>query len=446
MPDATLDADFLVIGAGMAGLSAAASAARRGASVFVIEKGPDIGGSAVLSGGGLWTLAEPDLAEELDPAGDPARARILAQEYLAATQWVETLGADIQQPARTDAIQGFPSVVRVVDVLSYLRLCAAEVRSAGGWIVTQAEPEELVMEGGKVVGAVIRDRDGLTRIDAPSTLLATGGFGGDASLRRSLIGDHAADLPVRANSYSTGAGIRLAMTAGAALRPQTGNFYGHLIATPRKRPLEPRDFIRLAQIASPRTLLLDRAGRRFTDESKSYYGNASAVAQLPGARALLIQDEAVRQYDLTAYAGTESIDRFEDAAREGAHVARAETLDGLEQAVGEWGYHGVAAAVRGFNEAVVSAPERLDPPRRAHRRAFEPPYLAMEVEPAITQTFRGLMTDAEARVLDASGTPIPGLLAAGADACFYEKVYFGGLSPGLVFGLRAARSAWPDRQ
>ncbi len=444
-PDALLDADLLVVGAGMAGLSAAASAARRGASVLVVEKGPEIGGSAALSGGGLWTLTDPALAESLDPLGDPALARILAGDYAQAAEWVATLGAEIQPPVRIDAIQGFPSVARPFDVLGYLRLCAAEVRAAGGWIVTGAEPESLLMDGSRVVGALVRDRDGLTRIDAPWTLLATGGFGGDAALRRSLIGDRAAELPVRANRRSAGGGIRLALAAGAALRPPTGNFYGHLMATPRRRPLEPRDFLRLAQIASPRTLLLDEAGRRFTDESASYYANASAVARLPTGRALMVADEAVRRYDLTAYPGTEAIDRLEDAAREGAHVARADTLDALDDAVRPWGYGGVARAIGTFNDEVAVG-GLLQPPRDAHRRPMtEAPFWAMEVAPAITMSFRGLRTDGDGRVLDAHGAPTPGLLAAGGDACFYDSVYFGGLSLGLVFGLRAARTAWPDR-
>jgi flavin-dependent dehydrogenase len=42
--------DLLVIGGGLAGLSAAARAAQDGASVVVVEKGPRLGGSAVYAG------------------------------------------------------------------------------------------------------------------------------------------------------------------------------------------------------------------------------------------------------------------------------------------------------------------------------------------------------------------------------------------------------------
>ncbi len=51
----TIECDLLVIGAGMAGLSAAGYAAEHGANVIVLEKAERFGGSALLSGGVLWT-------------------------------------------------------------------------------------------------------------------------------------------------------------------------------------------------------------------------------------------------------------------------------------------------------------------------------------------------------------------------------------------------------
>jgi hypothetical protein len=47
-----------------------------------------------------------------------------------------------------------------------------------------------------------------------------------------------------------------------------------------------------------------------------------------------------------------------------------------------------------------------------------------------------------ARVLDAAGTPIPGLLAAGSDTGgLYVRAYAGGIANALVFGLTAGRTA-----
>ena len=66
----------------------------------------------------------------------------------------------------------------------------------------------------------------------------------------------------------------------------------------------------------------------------------------------------------------------------------------------------------------------------------------IEVIPAITFTFSGLRIDDRARVLNDAGTPIPGLLGAGADAGgVFHRAYAGGLAAALVFGLQAAATA-----
>ncbi|WP_139266630.1 FAD-binding protein, partial [Pseudomonas aeruginosa] len=71
------------------------------------------------------------------------------------------------------------------------------------------------------------------------------------------------------------------------------------------------------------------------------------------------------------------------------------------------------------------------------------PYYAVQVEPGCFGTFAGLKTDAQARVLDGGGQPIPGLYAAGADmASLFAGHYPAGginLGPALTFGYIAGR-------
>lgn len=437
--DAELVVDVLVIGGGMAGMTAAARACELGQSVIVLERGGKIGGSAVLSGGGLWTLAENGIARMIDPDCDEAMCEILADGFADAAAWIEQLGAQILPPVRIDAIQGFPAICRPFDVLGYLRLCAATVKDSGGWIVTSAEVRELETCGGGVCGAIVIDRDGTTCISARQVILATGGFQANPAMRAELIGPQASEILLRSNPQSDGGGVRLAAAVGAQLREANDTFYGHLIAHPLNRPFTSPEYLRFAQVASPRTLLLNQQGRRFVDESKSYYGNASAVALQPGSKALLIADEALRQYDMTAYAATEVMDRFVEARQAGAHVIEAADLDELSSAAADIGYAGVHEAVRSFNTA-MEGEASLDPPRANHRLALGPPFWAMEVTPAITFPFRGLLTDSEGRVMGHDGQPIPHLFAIGADGCFYRNSYFGGLALGLIFGMRAAEA------
>ena len=81
-------------------------------------------------------------------------------------------------------------------------------------------------------------------------------------------------------------------------------------------------------------------------------------------------------------------------------------------------------------------------PRTSRPEALtEPPFYALEVQPSITFPFGGLAVDADGRVLDRDGAPVPGLFAAGADAGgLQDGRYVGGLVLGAVFGPRAAET------
>ena len=73
------------------------------------------------------------------------------------------------------------------------------------------------------------------------------------------------------------------------------------------------------------------------------------------------------------------------------------------------------------------------------------PFFAVKVVPGSFGTFAGLKTDANARVLDARGAPIPGLYAAGTDMASVMGGHYpaGGinLGPAMTFGYIAGRHA-----
>ncbi|MET0378094.1 MAG: FAD-dependent oxidoreductase [Spongiibacteraceae bacterium] len=133
--DNCLLADFLVIGAGMSGMTAAAYAAHHGANVIVVEKAEAIGGSAVLSGGGLWTAKNYDVLRAINPLGDANLNRTLIENYDNAVSWVKSLGTLISDRISVVQYQGFESVGHEFDVAGYMKLCRATVQNAGGWLV-----------------------------------------------------------------------------------------------------------------------------------------------------------------------------------------------------------------------------------------------------------------------------------------------------------------------
>ena len=433
-----LRSDILVLGGGMAGHTAAARAARLGARVILLEKAPDFGGNAVLSGTSLWTAPTLEVLRERAPAGDFQLARRIVDGYDDAIAWVASTGVELGAPRH---VLGYGRGFRF-DVVSYFKRCRQIVTDNGGWALTGVATDRLLLDGGgRVSGAVVSSADGEFEIEAGAVILATGGFQASAELRRRYFGPNADRVLVRANPYSTGDGMRLAEQAGGALAGDMRTFYGHLMGAPI--PSFAREhYTRLSVWYSEDAVLVDLHGERFCDESLGDHHNAQEVVWRPSARAVLILDEfVVHTVKLNENSVLLSL---EEMRRSGVHLATASTLEALGEAIAAWGFDGAAMVrtVRGFNEHLMSG-GKIAVPRRWRRYPLrDAPFHALEVQPAVTFTQGGVRVDPEARVLRASGDPVAGLFAAGADiGGVYEGGYAGGLALACVYGGIAARNA-----
>ena len=434
--------DLLVLGAGMAGLTAASRAAQEGASVVLVDKAPAVGGSAAYAGF-IWTAPSIDVMREVNPGGDPALGARLVEDHPAVLDWVRSLGVHVGEPVTQ---LGF-GVGRQTDIANLLMTYERIVRDTpGSELILRAGTERLLLEDGAVCGAELILASGERReIRARSTLLATGGFGGDPDLRARHIHPQARDMLLRANKYSKGDGLRLGLAVGAAFGPDHAGFYGHVVASsvPYDNPYE---FTDLTFYHSEHGVLLNLAGRRFCDETIGDHVSPLALIEQPEARALLVYDQRVHDdWMMQPYVeGIEPIDKFQLAYRRGARCAIAEELEEFGELPDEWDFPGPAVleSLIEFNrqcEAGNPEPAR----KRDATPLTQPPFYVIEVVPAITMTFAGLLIDRDARVLDEQRNPIPGLLAAGGDSggVYVQGGYAGGLANALTFGLRAARTA-----
>jgi len=432
--------DLLVIGAGMAGLTAAARAARDGARVVLVERGPAVGGSAAFAGF-IWTTPDYDGMRAVNPGGNPQLGRVLVDGFADGIDWVRSVGADCG-PAVTVVRygRGHP-----VDTNGYIRACQEIVRASGGEIMTGTRPLSLLLEDGVVRGATCVLPDGKTRrVEARWTLLATGGFQADPGLRADYIHPQARDIQLRSNPHSTGEGLRLGLSASAVFGKSGAGFYGHLV--PAGVPLaDPSLYVELALYYSEHALLFNTNGERFVDETAADHLTAMALVSQPGARGLLVGDSVTyREWITGTYVeGIPPANTFEACRRKGARCAVAEDLSEFDLIPEDWGYPGpkIREAIEAFNLAARDG----RPPRGREfdpRPLDEPPYYVIDAAPAITFTLGGLLIDQQARVLSSLGGVVPGLLAAGSDTGgLYHRAYAGGLAPALVFGLAAARTA-----
>jgi succinate dehydrogenase/fumarate reductase flavoprotein subunit len=244
-----------------------------------------------------------------------------------------------------------------------------------------------------LTGVLVRAA-GEVRLDEPfrdAGILATGGFGARLARERGLL--------LRANEWSEGDGLDYGVARGASLTAGLGEFYGR--ALPGE--VDEREYVSAAQLYARHALVLDDEGR---DLGAAAWHESDLAQRLPGGRGWYVVDSrALRQ-----------------RVRE---RTVADLVDAARAAGGD---------VRPAEELPFALPEST--------KLAEPPFVAVRVHVAVTHTIGGLRIDESARVLDAEGVPVPGLLAAGADAGgILTGGYGSGLAAALVFGRIAAETA-----
>lgn len=284
-----LECDLLVFGAGMAGLSAAARAAEEGARVIVVEKSGQPGGSAILSGGVVWTIQSPRKLN-FHTEGRAELGALVVEGYREALAWLRARAVDMSPAMPVLRGQGYQ-----IDIIGHVRDCVVSIEKAGGHVALASTASRLTVDSsGRAQGAVIEHADGAVEVASPWTLLACGGFQADPDLRAERIHPNARDMRLRSNTASDGGGLRLGLGAGGALGAENPGFYGHLVSASPDWG-DPRLFTSLTQYHSDLGVLINERGERFCDESEGDHVNTYAVLTQPGARALLIWDEDIQR-------------------------------------------------------------------------------------------------------------------------------------------------------
>jgi succinate dehydrogenase/fumarate reductase flavoprotein subunit len=433
--------DLVVVGAGMAGLTAAAEAGRQGLSVVVLEKEHGTGGTARGSGGYVWTLPSLEIVNSNATDGDPALHEVIFEEFPRLVDAMRGIGATVEGPMDILTGRGYR-----VDILGYLDRCTRAIERLGGMLLRDAVVTNLVADSrGAVTGVHAVQADDGIEIDAAWTMLCTGGFVANPVLTSEFLGPRHTPMRVRASRANTGDGLVLARRIGGASAPSRG-FYGHLVGT--GIPLD--DLSRMRSFGlyhSEHCVLLGRDGARFVDESRGDHMTVQAEHFVTSPSAALIWDERI-QADIVMQpwiSGSPGEDRLEIAARGGARTIRAPGLDELASDLDSWGFKGAQAVttLQAFNAVVTSSDASLDPPRRNHRVPVDvAPFYVVEVSPAITFPYGGLKVDSAARVTAGSGGVVGGLLAAGSDVGgIMGPDYTGGLCTSGSFALRGVSTA-----
>jgi succinate dehydrogenase/fumarate reductase flavoprotein subunit len=433
--------DVVVVGAGMAGLSAATSAARSGATVTLVESSSEVGGAARWSAGRIWTFGSLGELRSRVPLGDLRLQDLLVSGLPEALSWLESLPLPVRpQPAHRLGMGATMQAGEVGDRGPFLRLFADRAVESGVDLRLAQRVSGLAVHPDGVRVSI-----GSTELKASTVVIATGGFQGDRSLLRRYFGPEAQHLMIRSNDTSVGDGLRLGLAVGGAHSRGMADFYGHTMPWQAQR-LRPSEYKSATLAIAAEAVLVNRLGMRFTDESSGIVEEDNAVAGMyqPGGEYFLVcagplahrlPSDMLTQLAQRASVGLEEI------------LLTADSIDELVELMGaRWSVpttplsttlHAAQQSARGV------AGVALSPPRvRPLAPLDEAPFVAVRCVPGITLPYGGLSVDAQLRLLDEADRPVPRVYVAGADAGgVHFGAYAGGLSWALVSGRVAGANA-----
>ncbi|MBZ6260089.1 FAD-dependent oxidoreductase [Streptomyces olivaceus] len=468
-----LDAlDVIVVGGGGAGLAAAVAAAEQGARVLLFESERELGGSTQLSAGlftaagtavqrglGIEDTAERHFQHYMDLNQwqlKPGLIRAFCAAAGPTLEWMLGLGLDVPAAVSPDAHTpglcraGVEDVWRghvprdqgygLVQVLDRAR------RERGVEAVLNTRVERLLFEEGRVAGVVA---DGI-EVRAGAVVVASGGFAQDPGLldRYYPEAHEAGDsLFVVAAPGSRGDHFAFAEQTGASL---TGHGWGLMLPTAYFQ----RYHHWQAGFPPKSRVYVNGTGRRFMDEDASYAVSTGIILAQDGP-VWAVFDEKARLGLPTGYADW-TPERVAEEVRAGRTLSAA-TLTELAAAM-DVPSDALSATVTRWNARLAASgadPDFLREDSLAAKGSPQPPapiaagpYYAARVLPTeLVCTHTGLEIDHDAAVLDRTGTPVPGLFAAGeAGGGVLGMRYVGGgnavanaLTMGRVAGRNAAR-------
>lgn len=520
--------DVVVAGSGAAGLTAALGAAAAGLSVLVAEKAERLGGTSAVGGGVIWAPGNHLMTEAgfTDSAAD-ARAYLSAgsggrmsddeiDTYVRtapeAVRFLCSVGVRMRPLARPDyhpewagAAHGrgldqdpfdprpWPGLSDLLRPPTYFPLItmserdglagaapdpgllerrgADGVRTMGGALVGRLVAAALERGVDLIVGDPVTELEragdgwaltiGSTRLTARAVVLASGGFEWSPALRQAYLPYPVTPISAPSN---TGDGLRMGLTAGAAVAEMTSVWGVPVIAPPAAvYDGMPSGRMGNVEMTMPGSITVNAAGRRFVNEATNYHdlNRAFGIVDPPTGRhanvpAFLIFDRTYAERYPVAGSTPGHPEPWISRSTDLASLARTTGVDadGLQDTVATFNRHARAGEDPHFGRGASPQDRHLGDPAVTPNPCLAPlevpPFYAVPVRAGVLGTAGGLATDRDERVLDQDGAILDGLFAAGnCAATLFKDTYPGGgatLGSAVVRAYRAGSRLARDLQ
>lgn len=494
------EADFVIVGFGLAGAAAAVEAhdIDPEAKIVVLEKMPIelSGGNSIASGQTFIVPSENAIADfklYLEACNEP---NPIPDEYLSwmvegfATQlpWIQHVaqgidyeagyvgGGELKWGSLVVEFDTFPGAgfegtsahLRAKGAGSFenggVWRCFAKATEARNVDIRYSNPAVALLQDAatkEVQGVVVQDENGneYTLKGNKGVLLACGGYENNLQMQRDF---HGVDQVVTSGTPgNTGDGILMLMQAGAQIwhmrnQTQSGGFWLGISV-----PDYESSFIRNFSMAGNSWMEIDAQNERFYDEAYGYHRQHMKSVEhgrfidLPHERALpvhLIFDETTREsgsiatqwlsWPTTTLGHVWTSDNMDEIQK--GWIIKADSLEELAVKLDRDPASFVANVDR-FNaqcDAGIDDDFGRNPEKMA--KIEKGPFYAVAITPALVSTTGGAKRDTLSRVLDWDDKVIPNLYEAGELGSYVSNLYQNGvfLSEAMLSGRAAAQTAF----
>jgi fumarate reductase flavoprotein subunit len=446
--------EAIIVGAGAAGLSAAAACAAHGSHVLLLDCADGASSDFAKSGGGpaaagtrfqqaagvadspeVWLQ---DIRNKTDNRFDEDITDLVVRRARDAIHFqADWLGLDIHLvrniPVAGHSVSRLYGTPREIGSEYAALFSAAVARLPQVTRRNDAEATGLLTADGAVRGVRFRMAGREHTAEAPFTVLACGGF----AANRKMLDDHIPEIAGALHigcPHNTGSGIAWGTALGGAtsfLDSYQG--HGHVIADGQGR-------LGLG-LTTLGAIMVDLDGRRFVREDIGPSELAAHVLARP-------QGAAIEVYDGDIHERASSMGAYREAVERGvAHCGQT-----AEELAAAFGLPGDVFAAT-LNTANEAARGRIADPlqRKAYGRPLTPPFWGVRVTGALAHTQGGLRVNKHAEVISPDGQAIAGLLAAGGTVTGISGHGAGGYSSGnglaqaFALGTIAAETIRRDR-
>lgn len=461
------NADMIIVGAGISGMSAAITAAQNGVQAIMIEKMAMHGGAGALSEGTVnagcsqWQKNagfENDSPETIfmdiikggEYRSDARLAWMYANNIGSTFDWLTT---DLQIPCSTEyRYEAMYSVNRMFTFegsgAGLANNLYKHVQDSGVELLMQTRAYELVSKDGAITGVMAEGPNGETyQLNAPVVLLATGGFGAN----RTLLPERLSSALYYGASCSTGDGIEMGLAVGGFTKnmdcgklPPNGLEYapGLGMAVSNTKTL-----------LETSTIMVNKGGARIVSENGPRSDIMAALAADETHCFYLIMDQTgfdvMRAENKTKFTD-ELVEKWFALNGTAAPVfLKNDTLEGAAAAAGI-DAEALKATVAHYNEMVTTkgVDEDFGRTDAIYPLSSEGPYYVIEQRSRFATTLGGLGVNEKLQVVTPYDVPIPGLYAAGDTAGGMNgTLALGGnglgfaLTSGRLVALQAAQNA-----